>query len=336
MDESKIIIKVENFKFTVFDSVPKPDGQTAYVLYRDENTTGNILVITAQNPALSSKIRAGGFNKKMTISLADQKISLNKWIADASGNYKFLIKLEISYRIEDVAVVFKNNLWNADIVIGNKAQELIDATHKKYGIESQIELENELRKKLSNYLGELSYLKIVHSNIYVELDERAKSIIKSKLDTMASSMLLEDESERASIEVEQKARVEIKKLEAEKAIEEKKAALRKEQAKSFDSLREEMNDDVVTFLAYTNGEISSIEFDERMQRNRNANMMNRLSVLKQLADSDILSDMALENFAIKLLGEKGSAEQIGQIGQKEIANNNDEQNEIVVDEAEEY
>lgn len=333
MDESRTILKVENYKFSILDSVPKPDDQIAYILYRDDKPIENILVITAQRPALSSKIRMGGFNRKMTISLADKQVSLNKWIADISGNYKFSVSINITYRIKDIAFVFKQNLWNTDVVLGNKAQELIDCTHKKYDIESQIELENELRRKLATYLMELTYLEIVSSNVFVELDERAKAIIESNLDTMANSIFLENEGERASIEVEQKANLEIKKLEAQKIIEEKRGALRKEQAKNINSLREEMGEDVVTFLAYANGEINSIEFDERMQRNRNNNMMARLSVLKQLADSGILSDHALENAAIKLLGENDS--NIGEIEQ-EAPDNNSEQNEVFVEDTKEY
>lgn len=334
MDKSNIILKVENFKFSILDSVPKPDDKIAYILYRDEKTNGNILVITAQKPALSSKIRAGGFNRKMTISLEVIQVALNKWIADISGNYKFSVNLKISYRIKDVAFVFNHNLWNVDVMIENKAQELIECTHKKYDIESQIELENELRKELTNYLAGLTYLEIVSLNVLVELDERAKAIIESKLDTMANSIFLENEGEKASIEVEQKANLEIKKIEAQKVIEEKRGALRKEQAKSINSLREEMGEDVVAFLAYANGEINSIEFDERMQRNRNNNMMTRLSVLKQLADSGILSDHALENAAIKLLGEKDSSG--GEMEQKAIPDNNVEQNEVFVEDTEEY
>ena len=71
-----------------------------------------------------------------------------------------------------------------------------------------------------------------------------------------------------------------------------------------------------------------------MQRNRNNNMMTRLSVLKQLADSGILSDHALENAAIKLLGEKDSSG--GEMEQKAIPDNNVEQNEVFVEDTEEY
>lgn len=328
-----IVLGVENFKFSIFDSVPKPDKNTAYILYREEERTDNILVITAQHPVLSSRIRAGRYNKKMRISLADREISIKKEISDDSGNFKFVVEVKISYRISDIEYIFKNKLWNTDFTIGNATIELIDMLHKKYDIESQIELQNELRDKLQERINEFSYLEVPELKILVEIDERARKIIDSNLDTMAGTVLLQNESEKASGEVEQRKRIEIQKLEAEKEIEEKKSAVRLEKARGVNALKDELGEDFGTFLAYANGEISSIEYDERMQKNRNANMMARIAGLKQLVDLDVLSGPALEKAALKLLGEDLSG---GEIEQKAIADSTEENSGIIVEDTEEY
>lgn len=328
-----IVLGVENFKFSIFDSVPKPDKNTAYILYREEERTDNILVITAQHPVLSSQIRAGRYNKKMRISLADREISIKKEISDDSGNFKFVVEVKISYRISDIEYIFKNKLWNTDFTIGNATIELIDMLHKKYDIESQIELQNELRDKLQERINEFSYLEVPELKILVEIDERARKIIDSNLDTMAGTVLLQNESEKASVEVEQRKRIEIQKLEAEKEIEEKKSAVRLEKARGVNALKDELGEDFGTFLAYANGEISSIEYDERMQKNRNANMMARIAGLKQLVDLDVLSGPALEKAALKLLGEDLSG---GEIEQKAIADSTEENSGIIVEDTEEY
>lgn len=328
-----IVLGVENFKFSIFDSVPKPDKNTAYILYREEERTDNILVITAQHPVLSSQIRAGRYNKKMRISLADREISIKKEISDDSGNFKFVVEVKISYRISDIEYIFKNKLWNTDFTIGNAIIELIDMLHKKYDIESQIELQNELRDKLQERINEFSYLEVPELKILVEIDERARKIIDSNLDTMADTVLLQNESEKASVEVEQRKRIEIQKLEAEKEIEEKKSAVRLEKARGVNALKDELGEDFGTFLAYANGEISSIEYDERMQKNRNANMMARIAGLKQLVDLDVLSGPALEKAALKLLGEDLSG---GEIEQKAIADSTEENSGIIVEDTEEY
>lgn len=328
-----IVLGVENFKFSIFDSVPKPDKNTAYILYREEERTDNILVITAQHPVLSSQIRAGRYNKKMRISLADREISIKKEISDDSGNFKFVVEVKISYRISDIEYIFKNKLWNTDFTIGNAIIELIDMLHKKYDIESQIELQNELRDKLQERINEFSYLEVPELKILVEIDERARKIIDSNLDTMADTVLLQNESEKASVVVEQRKRIEIQKLEAEKEIEEKKSAVRLEKARGVNALKDELGEDFGTFLEYANGEISSIEYDERMQKNRNANMMARIAGLKQLVDLDVLSGPALEKAALKLLGEDLSG---GEIEQKAIADSTEENSGIIVEDTEEY
>lgn len=56
-------------------------------------------------------------------------------------------------------------------------------------------------------------------------------------------------------------------------------------------------------MAYVNGEISTVEFDEQMHRNRNAAMVARLQFFKQLVDMDVLSGPALERAAVKLIGD---------------------------------
>lgn len=333
MDKSGIIISVENFKFSVFDSVPKPGQDTAYILYKEGDRTEHILVITDQHPVLSSQIRAGRYDKKMSIQTSGKKISISKQISDDSGNFKFIVSIMASYRISDVAYVFRNKLWNIEAIIENIIIKLIEEKHKKYDIESQIELQNDLRNELHSQMGKLVYLETSDMKVSVELDERAKKIIDSNLDTMADAVLLQNESDKASVEVEQRKRIEIQKLEAEKTIEEKKSAVRLEKAKGLNAIKDEIGEDFATFLAYANGEINSIEYDERIQKNRNANMMARLAGLKQLVDLDVLSGPALENAALKLLGEETAEKKIET---KAITADMEEKSDIVIEDAEEY
>lgn len=328
-----MIIAVENFKFSIFDSVPKPNQDIAFILYKEGNSTGDILVITEKHPALSNQIRAGRFDRKMTITLADREVSINKETVDTSGNFKFIINVKILYKIRDIEYIFRNHLWNTDSIVENTVMELIEKTHKKYDIESQIELQNELRINLQNQVEEWNYLDIFNLKISVEADERAKKIIDSNLDTMAETVLIQNESDRASVEVEQRKRLEIQKLEAEKEIEEKKSAVRLEKAKGVNALKDVLGDEFGTFLAYANGEITSIEFDDRMQKNKNANMMANIAWLKQLVDLDVFSGPQLERAALKLLGEETAG---SEMEQKAITISADENSDIIVEDTEEY
>lgn len=332
MNKDEQLISVEKFKFSIFDSVPKPNGDTAYILYKEGGKPNQLLVITSQRPALSSQIRAGGFNRKATMSLALREVRIRREIADESNNHKFYVDVEISYRIKEIEYVFVNRV-NIDEVVVDIINEIVGGFHKKYGILDQIELENEIRSCILTKVKALYYLEIVDSVIKVDVDDRAKKIIDSRLDTMAQSVVIQDKGEMASLEIEQKRRLEIQKQEAEKEIEEKKNAVNLTKVKGVNEIKAEVGDDYSLYLAYIKGEISSTEFDERLQHNKNADMMSKIAAFKQLVELDVLSGPAMEKAAMKLLGEDTG---VVETEQKALTENTYTDSEIVVEDTEEY
>lgn len=44
MNKNEPLIGIENFKFSIFDSVPKPNGDTAYILYKEGGKSNQLLV----------------------------------------------------------------------------------------------------------------------------------------------------------------------------------------------------------------------------------------------------------------------------------------------------
>lgn len=303
MNENQTIFTVNNFKFGIFDSVPKPDSNSAYILYKEGGSTENILVITEQNPVLGSQIKAGGYNKLMEVSLEEKNFELKKEIADETNNFRFYITVQLKYHISDPVYIFKKRVNTIAEDIRAVVSEMIEKAHKKYDIESQIELENDLKSKIAQQLQGILYIEIRELFVEVDLDERAQRIIDSELDAMAMGVVGRNESEKLSREIEEKKKIEIQQLEASKEIEQRKNALNLEKATGMKALEEKLGEDYSTFLAYVNGEISSVEFDEQMHRNRNAAMVARLQFFKQLVEMDVLSGPALERAAVKLIGD---------------------------------
>lgn len=331
MKENQPILTVENYKFSIFDSVPKPTADIAYILYREGRTIDNLLLITSQHPVLSSQIRSGKFNKKVTVSLAWREFDLTKEIADESGNYRFIVEIGIKYRIKDAVYVFQNNLTNIDSLINNKTYDIIQPFCKQYDFESQLDLEGALRKYAEKQFNLMHYLEIAEITINVDVDEQAKKIIDSNLNTMANSVLMQNQGDIESLKVEQNKRIKIQELEAEKEIAEKKIALDLVKARGMNVIEEEIGDDLGIYLAYINGEINSVEFDERMRNSKNSAMLSNLSTLRQLVELDVLSGQALEKAVIKLLGESEN-----EIEQKVLVQNIEEENEIIIEDTEEY
>ena len=309
MNENRPVFTVNNFKFKIFDSVPKPDSNRAYILYKEGGSTENILVITEQNPVLGSQIKAGGYNKMMEVSLEEKNFEFKKEIADETNNFRFYVTVRSKYHISDPVYIFKKRVNTIAGRMQEIASKAIEEEHKKYDIESQIELENDLRSKMAKQLQEISYIEIRELSVEVDLDERAQRIINSNLDAMAMGVVGRNESERLSQEIEEKKKIEIQQLEASKEVENRKNALNLEKAEGMKALEEKLGEDYSTFLAYVNGEISSVEFDEQMHRNRNAAMVATLQYCKQLVEMDVLSGPALERAAAKLIGDDNTATQ---------------------------
>lgn len=303
MNENQTIFTVNNFKFGIFDSVPKPDSNSAYILYKEGGSTENILVITEQNPVLGSQIKAGGYNKLMEVSLEEKSFELKKVIADETNNFKFYVSVQLKYHISDPVYIFKKRVLIIAEDIRAVVSEIIEKEHKKYDIESQIELENDLKSKIAQQLQGILYIEIRELFVEVDLDERAQRIIDSELDAMAMGVVGRNESEKRSREIEEKKKIEIQQLEASKEIQQRKNALNLEKAAGMKALEEKLGEDYSTFLAYINGEISSVEFDEQMHRNRNAAMVAKLQFFKQMVEMDVLSGPALERAAVKLIGD---------------------------------
>ena len=152
MNNEQIILAVENYKFRIFDSVPKPESGIAYILYQGDGKQGNILIITSENPVLSRQIQAGGFDKKMTISTAVRECSITKQVLDQTGDYRFIIYIDIFYKLRDIRQVFEQGYWNIDEIMENCVFQILRSVHKKYDIDDQIEIEDKLAEILPQKL----------------------------------------------------------------------------------------------------------------------------------------------------------------------------------------
>lgn len=335
MGENKPIYTVNNFKFSIFDSVPKPDNDTAYILYREGVNFDKILVITAQQPTTSSTIKAGGYNKIVEVSLAWREFDFRKKIADKTNNFIFNIMVNLNYRISNCVDVFKTKIDNLEEKIQNEIEKIIENCHKKYDIEDQIELESDLKNKIAQKLCEITYMECRGVSVEADMDERATRIMNSALDGMVTEVVDRNTNEQLSRKIEEEKEIKLKQLDAEKEIQKRKNALNIEKAEGIKFLEEKLGINYGAFLAYMNGEINSTEFDARVQQNRNTAMEAKLQSLKQLVEIDALPGPALERVAVKLLGEGSEAKQ-SEHEQQKISNSSVTDGYVVVEDTEEY
>lgn len=301
MGGEEIILRDEDYKFRMLNSVPKPEADEAYILYRNDKREENVLVITPQKPALSTQIRFGRYNRKMTISMVQREYILEKEILDETGFYKFLVEIKVSYQPDDVESIFLYGSWNFAAIIEDSIFDKIEAKNRRYNIEDQIDLEDNLRIEVLKSIGLFNYWRVTSFEVNVRLDNRAQKVIDSKLDLMADSVLISDSAEREQIEIEKKKQIQLEKLKADKEIEDKANELIMIKAKGIKQMREEFSDDYATILANIKGEISTVEMEKRLRDNLYGDMANRTKILQQLAGMQI-SDSIIEEAAKNLLG----------------------------------
>lgn len=333
MSDNKSLFTVNNFKFSIFDSVPKPDQDMAYILYKEGGSPDRMLVITSQEPALGSTIRAGGFNKMAEVSLAWREYAFQQEIADITGNFRFHVTVTFKYRISDCIFVFRSKMNGVEEVVRDIVSKIVADCHKAYDIDNQIELECDLKDNIAEKLKNITFLECKEIYADAALDERARRILDAALDAMADASVSSHENEQLTRKIQLEKDIKIKTLEAENEIQERKNVLNVTKAEGLKALEEKMGDNYGTVLAYINGEISSVEFDSRMQQNKNASMLTRLQALKQLVELDVLSGPALERAAVKLLGE-GDEQSL--VEQPAIPDTKTADECVIVEDTEEY
>lgn len=333
MNMQESLYTVEPFKFTILDAVPRPDAETAYLLFREGRQDGNFLLITSRKPVMSHQIRSGGYNRKVTVSLAWRHLQIQKNILDESGQFEFYIALQVDYRVKDAQYVYENGLENVEPEIKNKIYAVLRSENRNHSIENQVELEDKLYEKIAQDLETLDYLETAIGNMSVSPDDRARKIIDGKLDTMAEIVVMQSDSELTSEKVEQQRKLEVQRLEAERDIEEKRRLLTLEKVKEFREISQAVGDDAATVMAYIKDEISSVELDERIQKRKDSDLMTRISMLKQLVDIGGLDGRLLERVTVQLLGveeEMNGKEDVRGLEQKE------EEEDMIVEDSEEY
>lgn len=334
MSES-IFQRVENFKFSVFDSVPKPDADTAYILYREG--TKDILVITSQQPVLSSQIRRGGYDKKVTLSMKERTVSVEQNLKDRSNNFTITVQASLKFRIKEPAYLYFNHVDQPETVVQGKLLEILSQHHRKHVIDEAVEMEDKIRQEINTALRESYYLEFSRKHISVMLDRRAQAILESNLEVISQRALKENENELRQIELELEKQFQLQKTESERAIEEKQSRFQKQKMENIKALEKIGGGDTPLYLSYINGEISAEQFLAMKHERGRRDLMQRLEVVKQLADMDVLSGPKLERVVESLFIQDMQEGRTAGDGQSRLMDNTFQiAGDIIIEDAEEY
>lgn len=311
MGETNQILTIHPFQFRVFDPLPLPDKDTAYILYREDGNPNKILVITSGKRVSAAEIRSGHYDRKAEISLAWRNFTLQKEIMDKSHSFLFTITVKLRYRITDCVYVFQSKQHHIEQLLRNLVLNKINSCHGHSAITYRIELENYLMNIITEGLQDMPFLVTEELSVKAELDERGSAVLQAERDAVKNKTIDDLENEREIEKIQRQKEVEEKRLKAQEDLKAKKDTLDIERAKRDKELMDTLKEgrtDYAAFKALNNGEISYLEYGEINRRNRKAAMMDGLEVLREAADIDALSDKTLQKLSLDLLGMKTEEE----------------------------
>lgn len=304
MENNKPMLTISNFQFRMFDPLPQPDDDTAYLLYREGESRDNILVITAGSKVSAAGIKKGHYNKKAEISLAWRNFTLQKEILDQSRKYIFTITVTLRYQVTDCAYVFQSKLYHMEPLLRSMVLNKINSCHGTSRITDRIELENYLMNIITEGLQEMPFLMAEELSVKAVLDESGMSVLRARLDATTNDTIEEADSERKKRQIQREKEVEEKRLQVQRELQAEKDKQDLENAKRKKELEDVLGIDYSAYKALRNGEISNLEYGEISRRNWKATMLDRLQVMKEIADLEVLPEGKMEQVALECLGMK--------------------------------
>lgn len=308
MDNNKPVLTISNFQFKMFDPLPQPDNNTACILYREGGDPGKILVITSGKKVTMSDIKNGRYDKKAEVSLAWRDFTLRKEISDDTYKYTFMITVTMRYRIMDCVYVFRSKLYQMDQLLHNMVLNRINSCHGHSSITYRIELENYLMNIIAKGLQEMPFLMAEALSVKAVLDESAKAVLRAKLDATTNDTIEKTDSERKKQQIQREKEVEEIRYQKQQELQKEKNKVDLEKAKGIKKLEEELGVDFSAFMAWNNGEISGLDYNSLIRQNRTASLREKLQMLKELADLNVLSDEKLQQITLEQIGMKTETE----------------------------
>lgn len=308
MENNKPILTFSNFQFRMFDPLPQPDDDTAYILYREGESLDKILVITAGSKISAAEIKKGHYNKKAEVSLAWRDFTIQKEIADQTRKYIFTITVKLRYQVTDCAYVFQSKLYHMEPLLRSMVLNKINSCHGYSRITDRIELENYLMNIIAKGLQEMPFFMAEELSVEAVLDESGMSVLRARSDATTNDFIEETESERKKRQMQREKEVEEKRLQTQREIQEEINKLNIEKANGIKALENESGVEYSAFMALTNGEISNLEYNNLIRQNRVASVKEKLQMLRELSEMNILSDEKLQQLALAQIGMKTEEE----------------------------
>lgn len=190
----------------ILDRVPVPGDNECILLYQVGNGKKENLLICNGEKYSSAMVRHGRYNRKVTFSLMDKKISLDRPMLMEGGEFCFDVTVKITAVLQDVKEYFfleKINEEDIRRLVRDAIKEQDERWSIREGLKAQNVLEESIEKKLKRY--ESIRFKIYE--VRLTPDEAAAKMLKSNRDKAVGIHISQNEADEQIAKNEQTKRV---------------------------------------------------------------------------------------------------------------------------------
>lgn len=290
------ILSEEPFKFTLFEKTPQAERDRALLLYRECMGVKSGMVILPGQSVLSSSIRSGKYDRKVVVDTSRRSVDMDMKIKAQDGYCNFLVHIDIEYGIRDVKYAVCNDLSHIQNEIQDNIRRYMNEYQKRFSIEEEIEFEREMEGLTNTLINKFIFL-YINVRTQIMLDEIGQKVQDSNVKSNAENVIKKNEVELQRVNMQKEGELERISYEEERKILEEKNKLDMAKLERLQDLKNYYGEDALLISAYLNRELSDMELNEQIRKQRYEDDDRRYSRFKQLYDMDIMSDGLINSYA---------------------------------------
>jgi len=266
---NEFIISDERFRFGILDKVPIPAHDECILLYREERGENGSLILSEGINVLSSEVRRGKFNRKITLSLSQKPVSHSVKVGIKDMEMYFDVAVKAVYRIANVREFYFRGRADED-KIKQSIKKTVKKYDKKFGLTKGVDLQGELEEEIEESLRQFAGLKFESLQVDVVPDEEARQYIKSDKEKARVMHHSSNETDTKIFLNKQKER----EMDSENAIYAKKL-------QKFMAMTQEYGQMAPLVDGYLEGGMDARELYDYAIKNRGSNIDDLLKVVKE-------------------------------------------------------
>lgn len=291
------IMETKELKLGIFDQAPRATKEIAYIA---DCNGDKPIAITFSKPVLASKLRSRKYNHITGICMAPYHKKITERIKEKEGKYEFIIEIDLSVKVKDPLYVWENERTDIVSDVYKLLSGIIVFADKKYDITEEITLKQYLNNEFNKILERLQYLDIYYS-VEVRLEEKARNLL-DKITKNDMEMVINDKEHEKNLQIQiLRQEIELLKKNNKSELDEQDRKDREKAMAHMAKMRVLYGDDSIYYGALLGGEINNSQLGEKFRENRERDLEMKLHIIKELADSGVMTEAEISKFASNVI-----------------------------------